>query len=127
MNLTNAARIARRELRGGLSGFRVFLACLALGVAAIAAVGTVRTSIEQGLARDAAVILGGDAEIELTYRFATGPERAWMEEIATAVRPEPRLFVRFGVVVSEAPPSPSCPRLFRPQHDVDPLSRIAQV
>ena len=30
--------IARRELRGGLRGFRVFLACLALGVAAIAAV-----------------------------------------------------------------------------------------
>ena len=39
MNLPVAARIARRELRGGLSGFWVFLACLALGVAAIAAVG----------------------------------------------------------------------------------------
>ena len=29
-----AWRIARRELRGGIRGFRVFLACLALGVAA---------------------------------------------------------------------------------------------
>ncbi|MEM6324221.1 MAG: FtsX-like permease family protein, partial [Pseudomonadota bacterium] len=74
--------IARRELRGGLAGFRVFLACLALGVAAIAAVGSVRTSIEQGLQRDAAVILGGDAEIELTYRFATDDERAWMDSVA---------------------------------------------
>ena len=36
---------AKRELRGGLRGFRIFLACLALGVAAIAAVGTVRASI----------------------------------------------------------------------------------
>jgi len=85
MSVANAARIARRELRGGLSGFRVFLACLALGVAAIAAVGSVRTSIEQGLARDAAIILGGDVEIELTYRFATEAERAWMDGFADVV------------------------------------------
>ena len=32
-------RLAMRELRGGLRGFRIFLACLVLGVAAIAAVG----------------------------------------------------------------------------------------
>ena len=31
MRLGVAARIARRELRGGLSGFYVFLTCLALG------------------------------------------------------------------------------------------------
>ena len=30
-----AWRLARRELRGGVAGFRVFLACLTLGVAAI--------------------------------------------------------------------------------------------
>ncbi len=70
MSLTVAARIARREMRGGIKGFRVFLACLALGVAAIAAVGTVRSSIETGLPQEGAVILGGDAEIELTYRMA---------------------------------------------------------
>ena len=46
MTLRIAATFARRELRGGLRGFRVFLACLALGVAAIAAVGTVRAAIE---------------------------------------------------------------------------------
>ncbi len=80
-----ALRIARRELRGGLGGFRVFLACLALGVAAIAAVGSVRTAIEQGLDREGAVILGGDAEIQLTYRFADPDERAWMEGAAEAV------------------------------------------
>ena len=32
-----AARLARRELRAGARGFRIFIACLALGVAAIAA------------------------------------------------------------------------------------------
>src|SRR6056297_2943189 len=79
MSLGVAARIARRELRGGLKGFRVFLACLALGVAAIAAVGTVRDSIRAGLDREGATILGGDAEIQLTYRFAEPDERAWIE------------------------------------------------
>lgn len=85
MSLRIAARIARRELRGGLRGFRVFLACLALGVAAIAAVGSVRASIEAGLAREGAALLGGDAAITLTYRFATPDERAWMETRAEAV------------------------------------------
>ncbi|MCR8724206.1 ABC transporter permease [Frigidibacter sp. ROC022] len=79
MSLRLAARLARRELRGGLSGFRVFIACLALGVAAIAAVGTVRGAIDEGLSREGATLLGGSAEIELTYRYATEAERAWME------------------------------------------------
>ncbi|MDV7141410.1 FtsX-like permease family protein [Tropicimonas sp. TH_r6] len=85
MNLPVAARIARRELRGGLSGFWVFLACLALGVAAIAAVGTVRAGIEAGLAREGAVLLGGDAEMTFTYRFASEDERAWMEDASEAL------------------------------------------
>ncbi|MBU3258927.1 FtsX-like permease family protein [Roseovarius sp. PS-C2] len=85
MSLSTAARLARRELRGGLRGFRIFLACVILGVAAIAAVGTVRESIANGLAREGATLLGGDAEIEFTYRFATQAERDWMETTATTV------------------------------------------
>jgi putative ABC transport system permease protein len=85
MSLPVAARIAGRELRGGLKGFRVFLACLALGVGAIAAVGSVRASIEAGLTREGAAILGGDAQVELTYRFAEPGERAWMEGVAEEV------------------------------------------
>ncbi len=80
-----ALTIARRELRGGLRGFRVFLACLALGVAAIAAVGTLRTGIQQGLTDQGAVILGGDAEMRFTYRSADADERAYMDAIATQV------------------------------------------
>ena len=85
MSFAVASRIARRELRGGLKGFRVFLACLILGVAAIAAVGSVREAIRAGLEREGATILGGDAEIEFTYRFARDEERAWMEARAGAV------------------------------------------
>ncbi len=80
-----AWRIARRELRGGLRNFRIFLACLALGVAAIAAVGTVRESIQAGLTREGAIILGGDAEMSFTYRFASEDERAFMAGIAGTV------------------------------------------
>tara|TARA_R110000764_G_scaffold37729_1_gene83779 strand:+ start:2354 stop:4882 length:2529 start_codon:yes stop_codon:yes gene_type:complete len=85
MSLRIAARLARRELRGGLHGFRIFLACLALGVAAIAAVGSVRSAIEAGLAREGAALLGGQAEMDFTYRFATDEERAWMAQIAQNV------------------------------------------
>ncbi len=85
MSLAVASRIARRELRGGLQGFRIFLACLILGVAAIAAVGSVRESIRAGLEREGATILGGDAELELTYRFASAEERAWMDTHAVDV------------------------------------------
>ena len=35
-------RLARRELRGGYKGFRVFFLCLLLGVSAIASVGSGR-------------------------------------------------------------------------------------
>lgn len=85
MSLRLAARFARREMRGGVRGFRLFLACLALGVAAIAAVGSVRAAIEAGLEREGAALLGGDAEIEFTYRFADPDERAWMADRATLV------------------------------------------
>ena len=85
MSLRIASRFALRELRGGLRGFRIFLACLTLGVAAIAAIGTVRASIEAGLASEGAALLGGDAELDFTYRFADPDERAWMEEVSDAV------------------------------------------
>ena len=83
--MTAALRIATRELRGGLSGFRIFLACLALGVAAIAAVGSVREAIQSGLEREAAALLGGDAEVRFTYRTATDEERAWLDARADTV------------------------------------------
>ncbi len=85
MSLAIASRFAARELRGGLRGFRVFLACLALGVAAIAAVGTVRAGIEAGLKRDGAALLGGDAEVEFTYRFAREAELDWLLSISDQV------------------------------------------
>ena len=62
--LTPAFRFARRELRTGIRGLRIVLACLALGVAAIAAVGSLRDGIEQGLATEGRRLLGGDLEVQ---------------------------------------------------------------
>lgn len=77
--------IAFRELRGGLAGFRIFLLCLALGVAGIAAVGSVRTAIQQALDSESNTLLGGDANLQFTYRFADETERQWMEGFADIV------------------------------------------
>ncbi|MEP5732151.1 MAG: FtsX-like permease family protein [Sulfitobacter sp.] len=85
MSLSLAARFARREMRGGLRGFRLFLACLALGVAAIAAVGSVRSAIQTGLEREGAALLGGAAELDFTYRFASPQELTWMQTRASRV------------------------------------------
>lgn len=71
-------RLARRELRGGVKGFRVFLACLALGVAMIAGVGSLAASIRAGLAADAQIMLGGDVEFSLALREATDAEKRYL-------------------------------------------------
>lgn len=63
-----ALRIARRELRTGIAGFRLFVACLALGVAAIAAVGSFAAAVVAGLDADARRLLGGDVEVRIIHR-----------------------------------------------------------
>ncbi|MFT3690201.1 ABC transporter permease [Paenirhodobacter sp.] len=80
-----AFRIAARELRGGLAGFRVFVLCLMLGVAAIAGVGLVRDAVRAGLAGQGVVLLGGDAQYDFTYRRATPEERGWIDAHAGRV------------------------------------------
>lgn len=62
-----AWRLAWREMRGSLRSFRIFLACLGLGVAAIAAVGQLAASLEAGLRRDAKSLLGGDFAVSQVH------------------------------------------------------------
>ena len=70
-------RLARRELRGGLKALRIVLACLALGVAAIAAVGTLRAATEAGLRADGARLLGGDIEVRTSQRPMPQAAKDW--------------------------------------------------
>jgi putative ABC transport system permease protein len=76
-HLLQGWRLARRELRGGLKSLRIVLACLALGVAAIAAVGTLRAATEAGLAADGARLLGGDIEVRTSQRPMPEAGKAW--------------------------------------------------
>jgi putative ABC transport system permease protein len=71
--------LALRDLRGGLRGFYVFIACIALGVLAIAGVGSFTASIADGLAREGRVILGGDLAFTLSQRAASDAERAFLD------------------------------------------------
>jgi putative ABC transport system permease protein len=80
-------RFALREMRSGLRGFYVFIACIALGTMAIAGVGSLASSLADGLARQGRVILGGDVSFSLTQREATGPELDFMRaqgDVSTA-------------------------------------------
>jgi putative ABC transport system permease protein len=86
-----ALRFAIRELRSGVRGFRIFLACLALGVAAIAAAGSTAEAFRQGIASQSREILGGDVAVTIEQRRFSPTERAVMERagrlsFATAVR-----------------------------------------
>jgi putative ABC transport system permease protein len=71
-------RLALRELRGGLRGFYVFIACIALGVLAIAAVGSFAHSLADGLSRQGRVILGADEAFSLIQREASPAERTFL-------------------------------------------------
>ena len=73
-----AARLARRELRAGLGGFRIFLACLLLGVAAIAVVGSVSQALVKGLERDGRALLGGDIDLRVSHREASPEQRDFL-------------------------------------------------
>src|SRR3569832_1863506 len=76
-----ALTIARRELRSGVRGFRIFLACLALGVASIAAIGSFSRAVEEGLRADAQLLLGGDIELRLTQRAASDEQKAYLAQL----------------------------------------------
>ena len=78
-------QIARREIRNGISGFRILIACLVLGVATITIIGSIKSGIEKGLIEEGALLLGGDAEAEFTYRFANLAELNWLESKATKI------------------------------------------
>jgi putative ABC transport system permease protein len=74
-----AIRLALREMRGGLRGFYVFVACMALGVAVITGVGALGDAMRAGFEQQGQTILGGDATLARTHTRAISAERAWLE------------------------------------------------
>ncbi len=78
-----AWRLARRELNLRFRGLRLLLACLFLGVGALAAIGSLTRAIDDELARRGSAILGGDVEFAASQRSATPQERAAMARFGT--------------------------------------------
>jgi putative ABC transport system permease protein len=60
--------LARRELRAGAKGFRILIACLALGVGTIAGVQSLSNDVLTGLDSQGRVLLGGDVAVRVLYR-----------------------------------------------------------
>ena len=61
-----------------MRGFTVFVACIALGVAAIAGVSSLARSLVAGISSQGRVILGGDVSLSVVQREATAQERRAM-------------------------------------------------
>ncbi|MES0042755.1 ABC transporter permease [Mesorhizobium sp. M0091] len=78
-----AFRFSLREMRGGLSGFMIFLACIALGVAAIGGVNSVAQAITAGVADQGQTLLGGDLRFQLNQRDATPAESTFLDRLGT--------------------------------------------
>ncbi|MGV8937505.1 MAG: ABC transporter permease [Allorhizobium sp.] len=79
--LSIAFRLALREMRGGLGGFYIFLACIALGTGAIAAVNSISQSITDSITTQGKSILAGDIRFELNNREATTAELAYLTRL----------------------------------------------
>ncbi len=73
-----AWKLARRELRGGLKGFRIFFLCLLLGTAAIAGVESLSDAFLTGLRDSGQTFLGGDIAVTLVHRPTTKQESAFL-------------------------------------------------
>jgi putative ABC transport system permease protein len=76
-----AFAIALRELRSGAGGLTVFVLCIALGVAAVAAIGSLAASFHEALARQGRLLIGGDLSFELIHRQANPDERAALDAL----------------------------------------------
>lgn len=80
MKVRTLLRLAAAEMRGGRSALRILIGCLTLGVAAIAAVGSVASAVDRGLRQDSRVLLGGDAAIATSYRAIPEDALRWLRE-----------------------------------------------
>ena len=87
-----AMRLARREMRGDggggktggfLSGFRIFLLCLILGIFTISGVGSLSAALVAGMVAQGQTILGGDIDFRLIHRAGEAAEKNWLAQRGT--------------------------------------------
>jgi len=76
-----ALAIALRELRTGAGGLVVFVLCIALGVAAVAAIGSLAAAFNKALANQGRLLIGGDLSFEVVHRQATEEEAVALQAL----------------------------------------------
>jgi len=76
-----ALRLAVRQMRSGFEGFIVFMACVALGVMVIAAIGGLANALVVGLEHQGRQIIGGDISISRMHARITAEERAALDGV----------------------------------------------
>ena len=74
-------RIARRDLATRIRGLRLLAVCLFLGVATLAAIGSLTSGITSELEVRGQTILGGDVEFSLPQREASADEMAGFRRV----------------------------------------------
>ncbi|WP_309612174.1 FtsX-like permease family protein [Sphingomonas sp.] len=79
--MSEALRLARRDLRGGLAGLGLLWLCLAIAVAAIASVTSLASSIDGSIASNGRALIGGDLVVRSAQREATGEELAALAKL----------------------------------------------
>lgn len=78
-----AWRIARRDFSSGLRGLRLLFLCLFLGVATLAAIGSLTAAITQEIGARGQTILGADIEVAMTQRTLDAAGKADLGKLGT--------------------------------------------
>ncbi|MCB1743126.1 MAG: ABC transporter permease, partial [Gammaproteobacteria bacterium] len=70
-----------RELRAGLGGFGIFIACIALGVSVITGINSLADALLDGFAAQGRQLLGGDVALRRIHQRANAEEGALFEHL----------------------------------------------
>jgi putative ABC transport system permease protein len=84
--MSQAVRLALRDLRGGLRGLGLLWLCLAIAVAAIASVLSLGSSIDRAIAGHGRELLGGDLALTVAQREAKPAELAALAAFGPVAR-----------------------------------------
>ena len=84
--MSEALRLARRDLRGGLAGLGLLWLCLAIAVAAIASVTSLASSIDGSIASNGRGLIGGDLVVRSAQREANGEELAALAKLGRVTK-----------------------------------------
>ena len=84
--MSEALRLAGRDLRGGIGGLGLLLLCLAIAVAGIAAVTSLSSAIGSSIADNGRSLLGGDLMLSVAQREATSEEKAAIAQLGRSSR-----------------------------------------